>query len=62
MGALTTLPFILLLGPLIGFYMGGWIDRKTGFAPYGTVLMIILGFAASVRETARMLRDVMRQS
>lgn len=59
-GILTSIPFILLLGPLIGFFLGGWIDRKFGWAPYGTAVLIGLGFAAAVRETVRMIRDVLR--
>jgi len=61
-GILTAIPLILPLGPLIGFFMGRWVDQKFGFYPYATILLIALGFAASVRETVRMIRDVLRQS
>jgi len=60
-GMLTTIPFILLLGPLIGYFAGSWIDRKWDLAPYGTIVLIVLGFAAAVRETVRLLRQTLRQ-
>ena len=59
-GILTSVPIILALGPLIGYFAGSWIDRKFGFYPVGTLVLIGLGFAASVRETVRMIREVLR--
>jgi len=59
-GILTTIPFILLLGPLIGFFIGQWVDQKFGISPVAMIFFIVLGFAGSARETARMIRDVMR--
>ena len=61
-GALTAVPFILLLGPLIGFFMGSWIDRRFGSYPVGTIALIILGFAASVRETVRLILEVLKNT
>lgn len=61
-GILTAVPFILPLGPLIGFFLGRWLDRRFGTEPVLVVVLIALGFAASVRETVRMIRDAMRQS
>lgn len=61
-GILTAIPLILPLGPLIGFFMGRWVDQKFGFYPCATIALIVLGFAASVRETVRMIRDVLRNS
>lgn len=59
-GALTAVPMILALGPLIGYFAGSWIDRKFGSHPVGLIVLIILGFAASVRETVRMIREVLQ--
>ena len=61
-GALTSVPFILLLGPLIGYFTGHWIDHKAGTTPFGTAIFIALGFAASVRETIRLIRQALRDS
>lgn len=59
-GILTSVPFVLLLGPLIGYFLGHWIDQKMGWEPVGTVLMVTLGFFASARETVRLVKQVIQ--
>jgi len=59
LGVLTAVPLILLIGPLVGFFIGGWIDRRFQFYPWFTVLFLILGFVASGREIARLLRQIL---
>lgn len=60
-GILTAVPLVLPLGPLIGYFLGHWIDQKFGIDPFATIVMILLGVAASVRETIRMIREALRQ-
>lgn len=60
-GILTAVPLVLPLGPLIGYLLGHWIDQKFGIDPFATIVMILLGVAASVRETIRMIREALRQ-
>lgn len=61
LGILTTIPIILLAGPAVGFLMGGWIDRKFHIYPWVTIIFVFLGFAASARELARLLKDVLKE-
>ena len=58
LGIVTTVPIILLVGPAIGFWIGGWIDRKTHLYPWFTTLFVLLGFAASGREVFRLLKQI----
>ena len=58
LGILTTIPIILLVGPVVGFFLGGWIDRKAHIYPWFTILFIGLGFVASGREVVRLLKEV----
>lgn len=60
LGVLTTIPIILLIGPAVGFYAGGWIDRKFHIYPWFTIILIGLGFAASAREVTRLLKEIAR--
>ena len=60
LGALTVIPIVLLVGPLVGFFIGGWIDQKFRLYPWFTVLFLILGFVASGREVTRLLKQVLR--
>lgn len=47
---LTTIPVVLLAGPVIGFYIGDYIDKKLNTAPWFMIIFLLLGFAASVRQ------------
>ena len=58
LGILTTIPIILLVGPAIGFFLGGWIDRKAHIYPWVTILFVFFGFAGSGREVFRLLKQI----
>lgn len=62
LGVLTTIPIILLVGPVIGFLVGGWIDRKAHSYPWVTIVFVLLGFVAAGREIVRLLRQVSEES
>ena len=59
-GILTTVPFILVAGPVVGYLAGNWLDQKYHSDPYGKVILIVLGLAASVREIIQIIRDVLK--
>ncbi len=58
LGSLTTIPIILLAGPAVGYFMGGWLDLKFRVYPWFTIILIILGFIASGREVFRLLQEI----
>ncbi len=47
------LPFILVLGVVIGGGFGYWLDAHLGTKPLLVFLLGLLGFAAGVREVIR---------
>ncbi|GAB4325421.1 MAG: hypothetical protein Kow0074_19150 [Candidatus Zixiibacteriota bacterium] len=55
-GVLTAIPFVLMFGPLIGYYAGSWLDAKIGTDPYLTNLLVVLGFVAAGREVWNLIR------
>ncbi len=55
-GLLTAIPFVLLVGPVLGYYLGTALDRRWPWAPWGLVLSIALGFVASGRVTVQFIR------
>jgi len=55
-GLALTLPFTLLSGPLVGFFIGDWLDGQFGTAPWLLVLFLVFGFVASAKETIRVIR------
>ncbi len=55
-GLLTTVPGILIAGPLIGFFAGKWVDSLLGTKPYLMLVGIGMGLAASGIEIYRVLK------
>jgi ATP synthase protein I len=56
MGIFMTIPFVLAVPPLIGWLTGSWLDDWLHTKPYLMFVMIILGFAAGVREFYRIIK------
>ncbi len=50
LGLLGTIPILIAVGPVVGFFIGRWLDEKLGTEPYLLVLFLIFGFIASGRE------------
>ena len=50
-----------MFGPLIGYFVGEWLDRKWGTEPYLMVTLIVLGFVASAREVWGLIKRASRE-
>ncbi|UCB51507.1 MAG: AtpZ/AtpI family protein [Candidatus Zixiibacteriota bacterium] len=46
-GILTTIPMLMAVGPILGYYIGNFLDKTLDTAPYLMVVFIFFGFAAS---------------
>ncbi|MFQ5606778.1 MAG: AtpZ/AtpI family protein [Candidatus Zixiibacteriota bacterium] len=55
-GALGIIPIILAVGPIVGVLIGKFLDDKFGTSPWLTILFVIFGFIASIREMIRLLK------
>jgi len=53
---LTAIPALLVLGPLLGLWVGRYLDRRLDTEPYMLVLFVVLGFVASGRETWKLIK------
>ena len=56
LGLLTMIPMILAVAPLIGYFLGRWIDGRVGTDPVFSLIFLALGLVAGVRETILILR------
>ncbi len=56
MGVYLTIPILLAVSPLIGWFLGGWLDKKLTTTPYLSYLFLLLGFAAGVREVYHLIK------
>jgi F0F1-type ATP synthase assembly protein I len=55
-GLLLSIPTILIVAPLVGFFLGNWLDRRFKTSPWLVIVGLILGFVAAGRETYRIYR------
>lgn len=56
-GVFVMVPFLLGIPPLLGWFIGSWIDAKFGTGPWMMFLWIALGFAAGFREVIRVIKE-----
>ena len=50
-GLLLAIPTILIVSPLVGFFIGGWVDRRFKTSPWFVIIGLLLGFVTAGRET-----------
>jgi len=60
-GIYTIIPIILAVGPIIGYFMGNFLDKKLHTAPYLMILFIIFGFIASGKEVYSLAKRAMQE-
>jgi ATP synthase protein I len=47
----------MIAGLLVGGFLGYWLDRWMGWAPYSLVVGLVLGLAAGINNTWRAIRQ-----
>ncbi len=57
-GLLLAIPTLLIVSPLVGFWIGDWLDGRAGTGPWLGIAGLVAGFAAAGRETYRIYRRV----
>ena len=50
-GLLLAIPTLLIVSPLVGFFLGAWIDRRLKTSPWFVIIGLLLGFVTAGRET-----------
>lgn len=57
---LSLIPFVLVAGPLMGYMAFDYLAKRFGVPSYASYILITIGFAASVRETIRIIKITLR--
>ena len=60
-GLLLAIPTLLIVSPLVGFFVGGALDRWLGTSPWIALVGLVLGFVAAGRETQRIYRRYLEE-
>jgi len=53
---LTAIPAILIVSPLVGFFIGQWVDKRLGTAPLFVIVGLIFGFVSAAKEIRLLLK------
>ena len=61
-GLLLSIPTLLIVSPLAGFFLGGVLDRWLKTPPWFTILGLIMGFGAAGRETYLIYRRYQQEA
>lgn len=61
-GFVTFIPFMLAAGPLLGYFVGEFIQKKFNLSHNVVLLGVIFGFVAGILETIRILKAVARMN
>ena len=62
-GMLALIPFVLGLSPLVGYFLGFVLEQWLGYQKgWLRGLFLILGFAAGIRETYRIIKLSMKEN
>ena len=61
-GAVTTIPMLLVAGLIVGFLLGSWIDNKYASDPWAKTILSLLGFAAGVKQSIDIIRNWIRET
>lgn len=56
LGSLGNIGFIVAAAVLLGWFVGTWLDRKLGTAPWLMLACLILGLAGAAVECWRILK------
>ena len=56
-GLLTAIPFVLLVGPALGYCLGTALDHRWPYPPWGMTVGIVFGLLASARVTIDLIRQ-----
>ena len=59
-GLLAIIPIILALGPLAGYFIADMLIKKFALPGYTAAICVIMGFAASVQETIKIIRIALK--
>ena len=52
------IPAMMAVGPLIGFFIGKWLDGKFGTEPYLMWVLILLGMVAAGKEVYNIVKRI----
>ena len=57
-GFVTFIPFILAAGPLSGYFVGTFLQKKFNLSSYCVIWGVVLGFLVAITEIVKILKAI----
>ncbi len=61
-GVATSIPIVLVGGPVLGMMAGQFCDKRLSSDPWGVVVGVVIGLVAGLVETVRLVQLIQRLS
>jgi len=61
-GFVTFIPFMLAAGPLSGYFVGDFLQKKFNLSSYTVWISVVFGFLVGIMEVIKILRIVARMN
>jgi len=61
-GFVSFIPFILAAGPLTGYFIGTFLQKKFNLSSWVVWLALVLGFLVAITEITKILKAVAREN
>lgn len=55
---MSYIPLILAAGPLAGYFLGDYLEKKFGWPDFVEIIFAGIGFVSAAMETARIIKLV----
>ncbi|MBS0634363.1 MAG: AtpZ/AtpI family protein [Verrucomicrobia bacterium] len=55
--AFALVPFILAVPPIVGWFIGSYLDGLLGTSPWIMYFLVVLGLVAGIRELYRIIQE-----
>lgn len=57
-GIAMTIPMALLAGPLVGWFIGDFLEKRFQLSPYVTLFFTLFGFVAGVYHAWKLVKEI----
>jgi F0F1-type ATP synthase assembly protein I len=48
----------MVSGPVVGYFLGDWLDGQLDTKPYLMIILSVLGLVASIKETIKIIKRI----
>lgn len=58
LGLATSIPFVMAAGPIVGYFIGRFLDMAFHTQPWLMLIFLSIGFVAGIKQTVSLIRQL----